>query len=230
MKIGSTSYTLPQLTLLLANLIPIFGVLFMDWDVGAIIVLYWAENLVIGGYTALKMLVASGRHAIGYILFFCLHYGGFCAVHGVFVLKLTEFAGISALPEPEVSWPGPLVIIEKVHHLVSSVLSAAPDEILWVLLAMIISHGVSFLLLFIGQGEYRETSANKLMSAPYRRIAILHVAVIVGAFFVIKLESPIGLLLALVALKTGMDISLHNRSHRDHEVPDAAADRNSAGD
>jgi hypothetical protein len=222
--------TITLAALLLANLVPVFGVLRLDWDVGSIVVLYWAENLVIGVYTVLKMLVTSGTGAFGYILFFSLHYGGFCAVHGVFVLKLTEFAGDSVLAEPVYTWPGPLIILEKAHHLVSSILSAAPDEILWVLLAMLISHGVSFLLLFVGQGEYRNTSAQKLMSAPYRRIAILHVAIIIGAFVVIKLESPIGLLLALVALKTGMDIVLHNRSHRDHEALDALPDHKPAGD
>ena len=214
MKIGRTELTVPQLALLLANLIPVFGVLFMDWDVGGLIVLYGAENLVIGLYTILKMLITGGLGAIGLSLFFCIHYGGFSAVHGMFVLKLTEYAGISAMQAVETSWPGPLALAEKLYHLVSSILMAAPDEILWVLLAMVLSHGVSFLVLFIGQGEYRETTISRLMRAPYRRVAVLHATVIIGAFLIIKLESPIGLLLALVALKTGMDIILHNRSHK----------------
>jgi len=211
---GHPGFTLPQIALLLANLIPVFGVLYMDWDVGGIIVLYWAENLVIGFYTILKMLVADGIDAIGKVLFFCVHYGGFCAVHGIFVLKLTEYAGLDTVTGAATSWPGPLVLLEKFYNLVQGVLSVAPEEMIWVLLAMALSHGISFLLLFIGHGEFRETSARKLMHAPYNRIAILHIAVIMGAFLVVKLESPIGLLLALVALKTGMDIMLHKRSHK----------------
>jgi len=38
--------------------------------------------------------------------------------------------------------------------------------------------------------------------------------VLIGGFLVVELGSPLGLLLALVALKTGMDIMLHRRSHR----------------
>ena len=106
------------------------------------------------------------------------------------------------------------MLLEKFYNLVQGVLSVAPEEMLWVLLAMALSHGISFLLLFIGHGEFRATTARKLMHAPYNRIAILHIAVIMGAFLVVKLESPIGLLLALVALKTGMDIMLHKRSHK----------------
>ena len=214
MNTGRHGFTLPLIALLLANLIPVFGVLYMDWDVGGIIVLYWAENLVIGFYTILKMLVTGGIKAIGKILFFCVHYGGFCAVHGVFVLKLTEYAGLDRVTEAATSWPGPLVLLEKFYNLLQGVLSVAPKEMLWVLLAMTLSHGVSFLLLFIGQGEFRETTTRKLMRAPYNRITVLHIAVIFGAFLVVKLESPIGLLLALVALKTGMDIMLHKRSHK----------------
>lgn len=230
MKIGRTELTVPQLALLFANLIPVFGVLFMDWDVGGIIVLYWAENLVIGLYTILKMLVTGGAGAIGLILFFCIHYGGFSAVHGMFVLKLTEYAGISALQAVETSWPGPLALAEKLYNLVSSILMAAPDEILWVLLAMVLSHGVSFLVLFIGQGEYRKTTTSRLMRAPYRRVAVLHITVIIGAFLVVKLESPMGLLLALVALKTGMDIILHNRSHRKRQSAAPATEQESPGE
>ena len=215
MKIGNFTVTLPQVALLLANLIPIFGVLYLDWDVGSIIVLYWAENLVIGFYTILKMLVTGGIGALGRILFFCVHYGMFAAIHGIVVLKLTEDAGLGPVQELATSWPGPLVLIEKLYHLVLNILSIAQQEILWVLLAMLLSHGVSFLLLFIGQGEYRETTVTKLMRAPYKRVAVLHVAVILGAFLIIKFESPLGLLVALVALKTGMDIILHIRSHRD---------------
>ena len=215
MKIGNSSYTLPQIALLLANLIPVFGVLYLDWDVGGIIVLYWAENLVIGLYTILKMLVADGTSAVGQILFFSLHYGGFCGVHGLFVVKLTEFAGIDRIADPATGWPGPLILLEKFYYLIDSVLAAAPDGYLWVLLAMALSHGVSFLLLYIGRGEYRQTTASKLMRAPYKRIAILHITIILGAALIIRLDSPLGLLLALVALKIAMDIMLHNRSHRD---------------
>ncbi len=230
MKFGGIELSVPQVALLLANLIPVFGVLFMDWDVGGIIVLYWAENLVIGLYTILKMLVTGGLGAIGLILFFCIHYGGFSAVHGMFVLKLTEYAGISTMQAVDESWPGPLVLAEKLYNLVSSILVAAPDEMLWVLLAMVLSHGVSFLVLFIGQGEFRETTVSRLMRAPYRRVAILHIAIIVGAFLIVKLESPMGLLLALVALKTGMDIILHNRSHKKERSANPVPEQESRGE
>ncbi len=37
--------TLPVKALILANLIPLFGVLFFDWDAGALLLLYWLEGM-----------------------------------------------------------------------------------------------------------------------------------------------------------------------------------------
>ena len=206
--------TLPLLLLVLANLVPVFGVLYLHWDVGAIVVLYWTENLVVGVYNLLKMLVTGGTAALGTLLFFCVHYGGFCAIHGLFVLELTQFAGEISSELPVASWPGPLVVVQKILYFGQQILAAAPPEFGWACIALLLSHGASFLLLFIGQREYRHTSVDALMAAPYKRIVLLHVAVIIGGFMVVELGQPLGLLLALVALKIGMDIMLHNRAHR----------------
>lgn len=220
---------LPLLALVLANLVPVFGVLLLHWDVGAIVVLYWAENLVIGFYNLLKMLVTGGRSALGTMLFFCLHYGGFCAIHGMFVLELTQFAGEISGQLPDASWPGPLVVIQKILYFGEQILAAAPPEFGWACIALLLSHGVSFLLLFVGQQEYRRTRVDALMAAPYKRITVLHVAIIIGGFMIIELGQPMGLLLALVALKIGMDIMLHRRAHRALSEPsgETAANGNS---
>ena len=219
------------LALVLANLVPLFGVLYLGWDVGSIVVLYWLENLIIGGYTVLKMLVTGKAGALPSTLFFCLHYGGFCAIHGMFVLELTQFAGFTASEPQTQDWPGPLVLIQMFLNLVHQITAAAPREFLWAVLALLLSHGASFLLLFLGQGEYRRSTIRQLMNAPYKRIVVLHIAVIAGGFLVVKLGSPLGLLIALVALKTGMDIMLHRRSHREFsESGGAAHDNSTRGD
>lgn len=211
-----------QVALLLANLLPVAGVLWFGWDVGSIVVLYWIENLIVGVLTILKMLVTGGRDTLFRIVFFCVHYGGFCAIHGLFVLKLTQFADVDTLAATAASWPGPLALVEKFVLLAQQLLAAAPAQMLWAVLALLISHGASFLLLFIGQQEYRRVSGKQLMTAPYRRVALLHITIIAGGFLVKALGSPLGLLLALVALKTGMDIILHIRSHRDAGAPASA--------
>ena len=47
--------------LIVVNLIPVFGVFFLGWDAGNVIVLYWLENLAIGAVNVLKILTAKKR-------------------------------------------------------------------------------------------------------------------------------------------------------------------------
>jgi hypothetical protein len=222
---------LPVVALVLANLVPVLGVLCLDWDVGSIVVLYWAENLIVGGYTLLKMLATGGFDELSHMLFFCIHYGFFCVIHGLAILELTRFAGeVTSIPAQD-SWPGPLVLIQMLVDLGRQVLNAAPEEFLWACLGLLLSHGVSFVLLFIGQQEYRQTTTRKLMSAPYKRIAVLQITVIAGGFLIAALGSPTGMLVVLVAFKTGMDIMLHNRSHKtDHTAETGSTSEKTQGE
>jgi len=212
--------------LVLANLVPLFGVLFLHWDVGSLVVLYWFENLVIGGFTILKMLIKARGQERFLVLFFTLHYGGFCAIHGFFVLQLTRFAGENWGHAATVTWPGPLAILQMFVNLAQQLFSAAPREFFLACLALVASHGVSFFLVYLGQMEYAHTTMKELMNAPYRRIAVLHIAIIAGGFLIVSLGSPLGLLVVLVALKIGMDIILHNRSHAPRLKAGSAATMN----
>jgi hypothetical protein len=207
--------------LIIVNAIPLIGVLFWRWDVGSIVVLYWSENLVIGFYTLVKMLQKSPLRGLGSGLFFLIHYGGFCAVHGLFVLFLTQDA------EPEgvfgdMTWPFFFVFVELLLNVVRYVLSIAPPEWIVGFIALFVSHGLSLVLNYFLAGEYRTQTLNSLMSAPYRRIMILHIAILAGGFGVMALGSPLFLLLLLVALKTGMDLWLHLRE-RSRQAPEASA-------
>jgi len=75
-----------------ANLIPFVGIFLFGWDVKYIVLLYWIENLVVTFYNILKMLAPRTNQAVEHagklfvIPFFCIHYGGFCAVHGFFLI------------------------------------------------------------------------------------------------------------------------------------------------
>jgi Family of unknown function (DUF6498) len=102
--------------LLVANAIPLIGVLWFGWNVWTILIVYWLENGIVGAFNILKILKAEGEpgpvagtmtmngRPIGQgaaakaslIPFFVVHYGLFWAVHGIFVLTLPVFAGIGS--------------------------------------------------------------------------------------------------------------------------------------
>lgn len=198
--------------LVMVNLLPVGGVLLFDWDVGALLVLYWSENLVIGAYTIIKMLVVSPVGGIFSSLFFLIHFGGFCAVHGLFIstLLLNQDPGLGQ----GMSWPFFLVFVELLVQVVRSVLSYAPPEWVLAFAALWLSHGISLVQNFFIAGERYRIGINKLMSAPYSRIMILHVTIIAGGFAVMALGQDMPMLLMLVALKLALDITLHRREHQ----------------
>ncbi len=47
--------------LIVANAIPLFGVVFLGWNVWTILVIYWLENGIVGVFNVLKMPRAEGR-------------------------------------------------------------------------------------------------------------------------------------------------------------------------
>lgn len=196
--------------LILMNLVPIAGVLFLDWDIAALVVLYWSENLIIGFYNIVRMLVVAGPRAVLPSLFFSIHYGGFCAVHGFFIMSLLLDQQPSMSGD---SWPFFLVFLQLLVNVVQALLHTVPQAWLVGFVGLTISHGYSFFANFIGTEERQNMSVKKLMTAPYARIFIMHLTVIAGGFAITAMGQPLALLVTLVIVKTIADIYLHRREH-----------------
>src|SRR5437867_4246339 len=49
------------LVLLVANALPIVGVLVLGWTVFPLVLLYWLENVIVGGFNGAKLLLAQPR-------------------------------------------------------------------------------------------------------------------------------------------------------------------------
>ena len=54
-KGSSSPDRLALASLLAANLLPLVGVLFLDWDLALVLVLFWAESGVIGAFGIAKL-------------------------------------------------------------------------------------------------------------------------------------------------------------------------------
>jgi hypothetical protein len=52
------------------------------------------------------------------------------------------------------------------------------------------------------------------MIAPYKRVFIQQLLVILGGFFVILFRGPVGFLVLLIGLKMIFDLRAHRRSHK----------------
>jgi len=190
--VGLTSIS--TMALIVANLVPLFGVILWNWQIGEIMLLFWAESAIIGFYNLLKMWII-GRWSVLFLgPFFLGHYGGFMAGHLLFIYALF-LSGMGAA-DPSVG--------EVLGDFIS----------LWpALLALLVSHGVSYQNNFLAKGEYLSRSIKQQMSEPYKRIIIMHVTIIFGGFLIMAFDTPLLALWLLITLKIIVDVKSHLREH-----------------
>ena len=193
---------LPILLLVAANAIPLIGAVFLDWDVFSILLLFWFENVIIGLFGILRLIVA-GRSANGVAglakpLFFLVHYGGFMFGHLMILYGLFS---------PEAEGNGQLENPAQFFALVSS-------GWLWVsVLALFVSHAWSFAENFLGHSEYENLTPDDAMALPYRRMMITHIALLLGGLLLERTGQPLFGLVLLILLKIGLDVTFHKREH-----------------
>lgn len=184
--------------LLLANFIPLSGVIYWGWKISDIMLLFWCENIIIGVMNVLRMTLWGILHrklaqAIPLSLFFAVHYGIFTLVHGMFVAQffVPDTQGIAAGMD---NW---------LHT----------DGIPLAITGLVASHFFSLISNFLGRGEVRQVTLKSLMAAPYGRIIMLHLTIIFGAFLVLSTGNALWSLLLLTILKTVIDLVSHLKEH-----------------
>jgi len=196
-------FSLSVIYLIIANLIPIFGVAFFDWSLYQILLMYWLENIAIGFYTILKIAKARGGFMFApgcgqtgnlfklfIIPFFIIHFGGFTVGHGIFIYAI--FGPNGMFPEDAVQIV-PLVII---------------------FCFFIISHGVSFWQNYINKEEFLQMAPMELVFSPYKRIFVTHISIIGGVFVFIFLGLNGWSRIIIIVLKTYLDYKFHLREHK----------------
>jgi hypothetical protein len=194
-----------MLVLVLANLFPLYGVVVLGWKIFPVIFLFWLENLIIGAFNVLRILVADPGNRNFWFLkvflipFFCVHFGLFTFVHGVFVMGF--FGGMFKTGAP---FPGEDVIIGFIRQYQLGV----------PIIGLALSHAISFGVNYIGGGEYLNANPASLMQQPYGRVIVLHATILCGGFLVTIFQSPMIGLLVLILLKIGLDLRSHAREHK----------------
>jgi hypothetical protein len=195
---------MPQTVLitLAFNLLPVgFAVLF-GWSLLSLMLLYWAENVIVGLINVLKMIVAASNKGptriSGLFLsvpFFIVHYGLFCAVHGVLILVLFNGEPTQTVNDP---WDIPAVFWQQIHINAFFALN---------LLLLATFHLYRFVMEWLWTGVWRTTDPYVQMFMPYGRIIVVHIAVLVGGFLATFIGSPTIAVVILALLKTVLEVS-----------------------
>lgn len=169
--------------IIIANLVPVYGVWFPGWGAKEVFLVYCLETVIIGLFTLLKMAItgavikrdnwynqgkATKQPALFFMLFFLMHYGIFVAIQmGLFfaVSGIGDEAGI-----------GFFSFFYKWPKLIT-------NEAFVMLGVFMVSYAFKLIIEFIVSGEYRTTPLGYLMFQPYGRIFIQQVTVILGSMF-----------------------------------------------
>lgn len=180
--------------LIVINLIPLVGVFALGWDVGFLMLIYWMETVVIGLFNIPKLLTSRGRNkdrpwwlvwlGNSFITAF------FCFHYGMFNFgHVTFLKSLFDLP-------------------------AVGPDVLIVAGGLSLSHAFSLIVNWFGKREYEDVTVNEQMFKPYGRVIIMHVAILLGGFFLNGgNRGALGPLILLIAMKTGFDVMAHAVSH-----------------
>lgn len=179
------------LGLVAANLLPLVGVLRLGWKVGDIMLVYWAESVIIGLINIAKLVIVGRWAAIFYAPFFVGHYGAFMAGHLMFVYMMFVRGA------------------EHLDHIAMAEVTATLLSLWPALLGLTASHLLSFFQNFIGRREYTRSKVSDQMNAPYKRVLVMQVTIIIGGMLTLALGSSLPALLLLIVLKTLIDVNAH---------------------
>ncbi|MGZ8254092.1 MAG: DUF6498-containing protein [Burkholderiaceae bacterium] len=180
-----------------------WGVLVLGWSPFVVMMLFWFENVVIGVFNVVKMLVTGARlggaglvGGAALAAFFTVHYGLFTAVHGTFVVLLFG-SGELGQHAMDGGLGGPALVMAG--HLLS-------ERDGWVAVLAIVLLHLSGLVQWLARTRGALPPLKELMGAPYGRIIILHVTLIASGFLVQALKAPVAGALLLIGLKLAYDM------------------------
>src|SRR5215510_7906629 len=134
-------------SVVVANSVPIVGVLAFGWDLRSIMFLYWFETAVVVFYSVLKIVTIGGPATLFWIPGHVATFAVFMSFHLMMILPLGPTHGGGLFPR------------ETILELVRRTWSGA--------VGLVVSHGISFVVNFLGGREYLQTTVEAQRAAPW---------------------------------------------------------------
>jgi Family of unknown function (DUF6498) len=201
------------LIVIASNLLPFIGVAFLGWSIFTIIFIYWAETFIIGFYNLLKMAFAARsprNEKLSEMAFFALHFFLFLFVQLLFILvffadfRMSDFLRLGVLDS------------------VKEVFSILDSESIAAIAALFVGNGIFFWKNYLRSGAARNTAAKDLMFAPYPRVVVQQVTILLGGWIAFLLSGIPQLIAVLILLLLKVAISIVGQQKEEQVAVEAA--------
>jgi hypothetical protein len=215
----SPQQILNYLMLIAGNSVALLGVLTWGWHVHDILYLYWAENLVIGVLTLVRLLVHGSRMGATVMFgalfaagFFIVHYGIFMLGHGAIIVDIffpEDIVG-AGVGEFEALFAMPFLL---------------DIQGFWFAMAGVVLADCVIAARDVARDRNRTLELKGLhmiMAAPYGRIVVLHITIIVGALLMQATGADSMFLVVFVVMKIMYDLGIITLSDLKREKEDNA--------
>jgi hypothetical protein len=180
-----------------ANLVPLFGVLLLGWQVFALFVMFWLESVVIMVIGALKLLMVRPKNRWEWLLRPFQIPSMLVPVMMVITYGVAIFLMFDR-PAVDRIWNSP----ERLQTFVETI---AGFGVLLPLAVVAAIHVFVFLWSFVLGGEWR---SGKTPDAGISRLIVAHMTIILGGAAILALGSPAAGLVVLIILKTAMEVAV----------------------
>lgn len=207
-----------QISLIIMNLIPLIGVLLLNWSITLIILTFWVESLIIGFYFTLKLIKYykyKEQNKIPYDFI-----GGFLLFFLIYSLCIFFLVNISDSQHNNIN-------LDKIYELSEfqemifffNIFKEVNKPLILTIILLIFSHGISYYTNFLIKEEYKGMNIDNTKkfqdrySNIYSRFIFIHILVLFGTGIILLFNSHYVLAIFFVLLKTLLDLFSHNREH-----------------
>jgi hypothetical protein len=208
------------LFVLLVNAVPLYGVKNLGWSASTVVVLYWAENLLIAFFTCARIALhrrltrKRGHWRKGQLgtkvndkpstagLFgeYAAMAFVFTLAHGIFVFAFTAIAASNHTDDPRWTFDA----------------AQFRQGVQWMALALV----ADFLVDAAGMRQRSFAWIRAYVDRRMGRVIIMHLAIIFGMWGMMATESPFAVLYVLIGLKTLWDLVASNAGAKADTLPE----------
>jgi hypothetical protein len=184
--------------LIVANVVPIVALVRTGEPVGAILIIYWMQLVIIGFWNVIKLIVVTRLRALVFVPMFVITYMAIISVFGFIAGGLLDDQMQGTVWQKNFSpWN------------------------YWVPAMMFfVTHGLSFFRNFIGRREYHNTDWEKQISQPFLRAFPMWAAAFVGGIFGSFFTHAAFAAAFVVPVKIALDLLGHFAEHGMLATPD----------